>query len=89
MPTVGKNLVIGISGHRGPAMGVRLGGKGDVTETHRLWLTPRNQQRVGCGVVHNGYPGRGGQDLPDLAPQVSRGSLEGEPGYPPDARAQG
>ncbi len=55
MPTVGKNLVVGISGHRGPAMGVRLGGKGDVTETHRLWLTPRNQQRVGCGIVHNGY----------------------------------
>ena len=51
MPTVGKNLVVGISGHRGPAMGVRLGGKGDVTETHRLWLTPRNQQRVGCGIV--------------------------------------
>ncbi len=55
MPTLGDNLIVGISGHNGPAMAVRPGGTGDVTESHRLWVTPRNAQRVGSGVIHNGY----------------------------------
>ena len=55
MPTIGDNLVVGISGHNGPAMAVRPGGTGDVTKSHRLWVTPRNAQRVGSAVIHNGY----------------------------------
>ncbi len=55
MPTIGDNLVIGISGHKGPAMAVRLGGKGDVTATHQLWVDSQNDQRVGSGVIRNGY----------------------------------
>ena len=51
MPTVGDGLVVGISGHQGPAMAVRLGGRGDLTDSNRLWLTPKNQQRVGSGVI--------------------------------------
>jgi outer membrane protein assembly factor BamB len=55
MPAVGPNLIVGICGHAGPAMAVRPGGKGDVTKTHREWIVPRNQQRVGSGVIHKGY----------------------------------
>ncbi len=51
MPTVGNGLVVGISGHQGPAMAVKLGGRGDLTESNRLWLTAKNQQRVGSGVI--------------------------------------
>jgi hypothetical protein len=43
-------------GYGGPAMAVKGGGKGDVTETHRLWHhTQRNPQRVGSGVVVGDY----------------------------------
>tara|TARA_B100000029_G_scaffold495419_1_gene560395 strand:- start:235 stop:1488 length:1254 start_codon:yes stop_codon:yes gene_type:complete len=56
MPTIGDGLVVGISGHNGPAMAVRLGGgQGDLTGSHRLWLTAKNQQRVGSGVVVGQY----------------------------------
>ena len=51
MPTFGGSLVVGISGHKGPTMAVRLGGRGDVTKTHRLWVHPRNPQRVGSAVI--------------------------------------
>lgn len=46
----GLGLVMG--GYHGPALGFRLGGKGDVTNTHRLWLhDKKNPQRIGTGVV--------------------------------------
>jgi outer membrane protein assembly factor BamB len=57
MPVVSPagDLVVGISGHNGPLMAVRPGGKGDVTESHRLWRTVgKNPQRVGSGVIHEG-----------------------------------
>ncbi|MFP6766600.1 MAG: PQQ-binding-like beta-propeller repeat protein [Planctomycetaceae bacterium] len=55
MPTIGNGLAVGISGHKGPAMAMRLGGRGDLTESNRLWLTPQNQQRVGSGVIVNDH----------------------------------
>lgn len=55
MPIVGENLIVGICGHKGPTMAVRPGGAGDVTKTHRLWLTPKNDQRVSSGVIHKGH----------------------------------
>ncbi|MDP7304563.1 MAG: PQQ-like beta-propeller repeat protein, partial [Pirellulaceae bacterium] len=57
MPIVGidSNIVVGISGHNGPAMAVRAGGEGNVTESRRLWRTQmKNPQRVGSGVIHDG-----------------------------------
>ena len=36
-------------------MAVRPGGRGDVTETHRLWRTGKNPQRIGSGVLHAGH----------------------------------
>jgi outer membrane protein assembly factor BamB len=40
-----------MAGFTGPAMAVRPGGKGDVTETHRLWRDTRAPQRIGSGVI--------------------------------------
>jgi len=51
----GSHLVIGISGHNGPTMAVRPGGKGNVTGSNRLWRTEtKNPQRVGSGIIHDG-----------------------------------
>jgi outer membrane protein assembly factor BamB len=52
-PLIDGDVVIAMSGYGGPALAVRGGGKGDVTETHRLWHheTPKPPQRVGSGVV--------------------------------------
>jgi len=57
MPVVSAegDLVVGISGHNGPLMAVRPGGKEDVTATHRVWRqADKGPQRVGSGVVHEG-----------------------------------
>jgi outer membrane protein assembly factor BamB len=57
MPVVSAagDLLVGMSGFRGPTLAVRLGGRGDVTQTHRLWHTAKNPQRIGSGVLHEGY----------------------------------
>ena len=57
MPVVapGGGFVVGISGHNGPTMAVRPGGKGNVTATHLLWRTQqKNPQRVGSGIIAAG-----------------------------------
>lgn len=57
-PLVTKDLIIAMSGFHGPALAVRTGGQGDVTETHRLWIhETKNQlpQRVGSGVIVGGH----------------------------------
>jgi outer membrane protein assembly factor BamB len=54
-PSWGDNTVFGLGGLPGATLAVRLGGRGDVTQTHLLWETRRNQRRIGSGVVHNGY----------------------------------
>jgi outer membrane protein assembly factor BamB len=40
-PVVGENLVFCASGRAGPTLALRPGGKGDVTDTHIQWQTPR------------------------------------------------
>lgn len=57
MPTVNatRDLIVGISGHNGPLVAVKPGGKGDVTATHRVWRAAgKNPQRVGSAVFHDG-----------------------------------
>jgi outer membrane protein assembly factor BamB len=45
-------IVVAFSGYGGPAMAVRAGGKGDVTETHRLWHHAKgNTQCIGSPVI--------------------------------------
>ena len=35
-------------------MAIRLGGSGDVTETHRLWRKEKQPQNIGTGVALDG-----------------------------------
>lgn len=50
-PLVTPEVVVAMSGFGGPYLAVRPGGKGDVTETHRLWHVERAPQRIGSGVI--------------------------------------
>lgn len=46
----GNGVAVGMSGYGGAAIGVKLGGKGDIT-ADRLWKHPKNTQRVGSGMI--------------------------------------
>jgi outer membrane protein assembly factor BamB len=52
---VGDNVLIGVSGFYKSMMAVRMGGRGDITNTHRLWHVEETPQRIGSGVVDQGY----------------------------------
>jgi outer membrane protein assembly factor BamB len=54
-PIMAEGIVVTMGGFGGSAMAVRAGGSGDVTETRRLWHHPRAKQRIGSGVIHEGY----------------------------------
>ncbi len=49
-PIIGEKLGMAIGGYNGPAIGFRLQGTGDVTESHRLWRVEQNPQSIGTGV---------------------------------------
>jgi outer membrane protein assembly factor BamB len=51
MPLVTPDVVVGMAGFHGSAIGVKPGGSGDVTATHRLWRVTNNPQRIGSGVI--------------------------------------
>ena len=46
----GEGVAVAMSGYGGAALAVKLGGSGDITKD-RLWLHPKNTQRVGSGVL--------------------------------------
>ncbi len=49
---VGEGICIAMGGYNGPAIGLKTGGSGDVTDTNRLWRTEeRIPQRIGTGVL--------------------------------------
>lgn len=49
---VRDGMGVAMSGFHGPAIGFKLGGSGNVTETNRLWhVTTQNPQRIGSGVI--------------------------------------
>jgi outer membrane protein assembly factor BamB len=48
-------LVVSLGGFGGPALAVRCGGSGDVTDRLRLWRTERTPARIGTSVVYQGY----------------------------------
>jgi outer membrane protein assembly factor BamB len=54
-PLHDDGVVVAMGGFGGSALAVKTGGKGDVTETHRLWQQPRAKQRIGSGVIHDGH----------------------------------
>jgi len=54
-PLVSADTVVQMSGFGGPAIGVKRGGSGDVTETHRLWREEKAGQRIGSGIILGDY----------------------------------
>jgi outer membrane protein assembly factor BamB len=51
-PVTDGKYVVAMSGYGGAAIGLKLGGTGDVTETNRLWHHNKsNPQRIGSGVI--------------------------------------
>jgi outer membrane protein assembly factor BamB len=53
-PILAGDLIVSIGGYGGPGIGVKLGGSGDVTATHRAWRTDKNPQSIGSGVFVDG-----------------------------------
>lgn len=49
-PLFSNGVAVQMSGYGGAALAVKLGGSGDIT-ADRLWLHPKNIQRVGSGVI--------------------------------------
>lgn len=64
-PVIADDVCVVIAGYMGPAIGIRLGGEGDVTESHRLWRKPRpTTNSIGSGVFVGGHvydPDSGGR----------------------------
>lgn len=55
-PVITGDIVVAMCGYHGPALACRLGGQGDITATHRLWLhDKKNPQRIGSGIAIDGH----------------------------------
>lgn len=54
-PLYSDGIVIAMGGYYGNSIGVRTGGTGDVTETHRLWQEVRHDGGIGSGVIKDGH----------------------------------
>ena len=54
-PLYTDGIAIAMGGYSGMALAVKTGGKGDVTETHRLWHHPKSPQRIASGAIHDGH----------------------------------
>ena len=53
---VGDGIGVAMGGYHGPAIGFKLGGSGNVTESNRLWRsTEKNPQRIGSGIIQGGH----------------------------------
>ncbi|MCB9927327.1 MAG: PQQ-binding-like beta-propeller repeat protein [Planctomycetaceae bacterium] len=54
-PLLGDGVLVSIGGFQGPGIGLRPGGKGNITESSRLWRNDKNPQSIGSGVFVDGY----------------------------------
>jgi len=45
-------VIVALGGYRGASLAVRAGGRGEVTQTHRLWHKPKDIGWLGTGVAH-------------------------------------
>src|SRR5690606_34497085 len=49
---VGDGVIVAMGGYHGPAIGLKPGGTGDITQKAQLWRHERrNPQRIGSGVI--------------------------------------
>jgi outer membrane protein assembly factor BamB len=54
-PVVGHGLVFCSSGRAGPTFAIRPGGRGDVTNSHVVWTSPKGSPFVPSPLVHGEY----------------------------------
>lgn len=54
-PMVSGDRVVVLGGYHGNSIGVKAGGEGDVTDSHRLWQRVRHNGGIGTGVVRDGH----------------------------------
>jgi outer membrane protein assembly factor BamB len=54
-PVVGHGLIFCSSGRAGPTLAIRPGGKGDVTNTHIAWESPRGSPFVPSPLLYGDY----------------------------------
>lgn len=62
-PVFSDGIVVAMGGYQGNSIGTRVGGTGDVTESHRIWQEVRHNGGIGSGVVlddHHYYHNSGG-----------------------------
>ena len=87
-PVVADDTCVFVGGWEGPTLGVKLGGKGDVTETHRAWRHAGQMSNCASGVYVNGrvfIPDMRGTlwcidpatGLPDWKERIARGGTWG------------
>ena len=50
-PMVRDNVCVARGGYSGPAIGVELGGGGDLTASSRLWRKEESPQNIGTGIM--------------------------------------
>ncbi len=53
-PMESDGVIVALGGYGGASLAVRAGGRGDVTETHRVWHKPKGGSWLGTGVVDEG-----------------------------------
>ena len=49
-PVIADDICVAMGGFGGPSMAFRMSGKGNITESQRLWRTEKSPQRIGSGV---------------------------------------
>lgn len=87
-PVVADDSCFFFGGWEGPNLGVRIGGEGDVTKSHRRWRHEKQMSNCGSGAFVNGrvfVPDMGGilwcidpaTGLPDWKKRVGRGATWG------------
>ncbi|MEQ9409144.1 MAG: PQQ-binding-like beta-propeller repeat protein [Fuerstiella sp.] len=55
-PIIAGDICVAMGGFKGPAIGFRMRGSGDITDSMRLWRQDRNNpQRIGSGVHVDGH----------------------------------
>ncbi|MCA9064257.1 MAG: PQQ-binding-like beta-propeller repeat protein [Planctomycetaceae bacterium] len=65
-PVIGGDVCVVMGGYQGPAIGFRMEGTGNITDSGRLWRVDKgNPQRIGSGVVVDGllYMANAGPNL--------------------------
>ncbi len=51
----GDGILVALGGYHRAGLAVRPDGRGDVTETMRVWHEPKSKLRLGSGVIHRGH----------------------------------